>query len=69
MSKTFKNATIALVHTDDATGKAKRIKSIPYLIENADDTTVQAVAQALKPLLKKDVSGAIVTNEYTYTIA
>ena len=54
---------------DEDKGKAKRIKSLPNLVETADEQAVKEIGEALKTLMKDPVSYVTVVTHYRHTIA
>lgn len=54
---------------DEEKGKAKRIKSLPNLVETADEQAVKEIGEALKTLMKDPVSYVTVVTHYRHTIA
>ena len=54
---------------DEEKGKAKRIKSLPNLMETADEQAVKEIGEAMKTLLKDTVSYVTVVTHYSQTIA
>ena len=69
MSKVFQKSTLEVFHMDEEKGKAKRIKSLPNLIETADEQAVKEIGDALKTLMKDTVSYVTVVSHYRHTIA
>ena len=69
MAKVFQNATLEVFHMDEDKGKAKRIKSLPNLVETADEQAVKEIGEALKTLMKEPVSYVTVVTHYRHTIA
>ena len=69
MAKVFQNATLEVFHMDEAKGKAKRIKSLPNLVETADEQAVKEIGEALKTLMRDSVSYVTVVTHYRHTIA
>ena len=69
MAKVFQNATLEVFHMDEDKGKAKRIKSLPNLVETADEQAVKEIGEALKTLMKDSVSYVTVVTHYRHTIA
>ena len=71
MAKVFQNATLEVFHMDEEKGKAKRIKSLPNLVETADEQAVKEIGEALKALMKDPdpVSYVTVVTHYRHTIA
>ena len=69
MVKVFQNATLEVFHMDEDKGKAKRIKSLPNLVETADEQAVKEIGEALKTLMKDPVSYVTVVTHYRHTIA
>ena len=69
MAKVFQNATLEVFHMDEEKGKAKRIKSLPNLVETADEQAVKEIGEALKTLMKDPVSYVTVVTHYRHTIA
>lgn len=64
MAKVFQKSTLEVFHMDEERGKAKRIKSLPNLIE----TAVKEIGEALKTLMKETVSYVTVVSHYRHTI-
>ena len=48
MAKVFQKSTLEVFHMDEERGKAKRIKSLPNLVETADEEAVKEIGDALK---------------------
>ena len=69
MAKVFQNATLEVFHMDEDKGKAKRFKSLPNLVETADEQAVKEIGEALKTLMKDSVSYVTVVTHYRHTIA
>ena len=69
MAKVFQNATLEVFHMDEDKGKAKRIKSLPNLVETTDEQSVKEIGEALKTLMKDPVSYVTVVTHYRHTIA
>lgn len=69
IAKVFQNATLEVFHMDEDKGKAKRIKSLPNLVETADEQAVKEIGEALKTLMKDPVSYVTVVTHYRHTIA
>ena len=69
MAKVFQKATLEVFKMDEEKGKAKRIKSLPNLMETADEQAVKEIGEALKTLLKDTVSYVTVVTHYSQTIA
>lgn len=69
MAKVFENATLELVHVDEEKGTQTRLKSVPYLVEQADEEMVKSVGVALATLLDNPVSHATVITRYRHTLA
>lgn len=69
MAKVFQKATLEVFHMDEDKGKEKRIKSLPNLIETADEQSVKEIGEALKTLMKDPVSYVTVVTRYRHTIA
>ena len=68
MAKVFQKSTLEVFHMDGERGKAKRIKSLPNLIETADEEAVKEIGDALKTLMKETVSYVTVVSHYRHTI-
>ena len=68
MAKVFQKSTLEVFHMDEEKGKAKRIKSLPNLIETADEQAVKEIRDALKTLMKDTVSYVTVVSHYRHTI-
>ena len=68
-AKVFQKSTLEVFHMDEERGKAKRIKSLPNLIETADEQAVKEIGDALKTLMKDTVSYVTVVSHYRHTIA
>ena len=68
MAKVFQNATLEVFHMDEDKGKAKRIKSLPNLVETADEQAVKEIGEALKTLMKDTVNYVTVVSHYRHTI-
>lgn len=69
MAKVFQKATLEVFKMDEEKGKAKRIKSLPNLMETADEQAVKEIGEAMKTLLKDTVSYVMVVTHYSQTIA
>lgn len=69
MAKVFQKSTLEVFHMDVEKGKEKRIKSIPNLVETADEQAVKEIGEALKTLMKDTVSYVAVVTHYRHTIA
>lgn len=69
MAKVFQKSTLEVFYMDEEKGKAKRIKSLPNLIETADEQAVKEIGDALKTLMKDTVSYVTVVSHYRHTIA
>lgn len=69
MAKVFQKSTLEVFHMDEEKGKAKRIKSLPNLVETADEQAVKEIGEALKTLMKDPVSYVTVVTHYRHTIA
>ena len=69
MAKVFQKATLEVFKMDEEKGKAKRIKSLPNLMETADEQAVKEISEAMKTLLKDTVSYVTVVTHYSQTIA
>ncbi len=69
MAKVFQKATLEVFKMDEEKGKAKRIKSLPNLMETADEQAVKEIGEAMKTLLKDTVSYVTVVTHYSQTIA
>ena len=69
MAKVFQKATLEVFKMDEEKGKAKRIKSLPNLMETADEQAVKEIGEAMKTLLKDTVSYVTVVMHYSQTIA
>jgi len=66
--KSISKSTLEVFHMDEERGKAKRIKSLPNLIETADEAAVKEIGEALKTLMKETVSYVTVVSHYRHTI-
>lgn len=69
MAKVFQKATLEVFHMDEDKGKEKRIKSLPNLVETADEQSVKEIGEALKTLMKDPVSYVTVVTRYRHTMA
>lgn len=69
MAKVFQKATLEVFKMDEEKGKAKRIKSLPNLMETADEQAVKEIGEVMKTLLKDTVSYVTVVTHYSQTIA
>ena len=69
MAKVFQKSTLEVFHMDEEKGKAKRIKSLPNLVETADEQAVKEIGEALKALMRDSVSYVTVVTHYRHTIA
>lgn len=69
MAKVFQKATLEVFHMDEDKGKEKRIKSLPNLVETADEQSVKEIGEALKTLMKDPVSYVTVVTHYRHTMA
>ena len=69
MAKVCQKATLEVFKMDEEKGKAKRIKSLPNLMETADEQAVKEIGEAMKTLLKDTVSYVTVVTHYSQTIA
>ena len=68
MAKVFQKATLEVFNMDEERGKAKRIKSLPNLVETVDEQAVKEIGEALKTLMKDTVNYVTVVSHYRHTI-
>lgn len=68
MEKVFQKATLEVFHMDEERGKAKRMKSLPNLVETVDEEAVKEIGEALKTLMKDTVNYVTVVSHYRHTI-
>lgn len=69
MAKVFESATLELVHVNEEKGDKKRLKSIPNVVEQADDEKVKSVGTALASLLDNTVDHVTVVTRYRHSLA